>query len=98
MMPRMPRGADRSPLDFFALDCIKEARRRTPKGSYDTVQKLRATLLRAIEEQRAAHVWVRKVAKARRSVPQRLRRVSENGGKGIRGEPWRAAKKKGQWK
>ena len=52
---------------------------------------LEATLLRAIEELRADHEWVRKVAKACRSAPKRLRRVSENGGNEIKGKPWRKA-------
>ena len=87
----MSKGADCNPLDFFARDSIKEALKRTPKESYYTLKKLEATLLHTIEELRADHEWVRKVAKACRSAPKRLRRVSENGGNEIKGKPWRKA-------
>ena len=94
----MPRGADCNPLGSYVWDSIKEGLKRTPKESYYLLEKLGAIPMRAIEELRAHHKWVRKVAKACRSAPKRLRRVSENGGNEIKETMAQGETKRGQWK
>ena len=91
-MPWMPKGADCSPLDFFVWDSVKEELKRTPKESRNTLRKLEATLLHTVEKLRGDPDWVRKLRKACRSVPKRMRWVVNTGGLEIKGKPWRKAK------
>ena len=92
-MPRMPKGADCNPLDFFVWNSEQTSLNNTPKGTRDKLPKLQATLVRVINELRADPGWVGKVKKACESAPKRMRWVASNGGRQIVGRPWKNAKK-----